>query len=292
MSSLEKIRSFALFRYQLLPRTRSVQRDMFSKVGIDDIASVNDLRRRKNELFAEALVSLESLNYRKKKINLRFSLKEEPWYAFKVNIGKTTKRERADFRDEEIDIWPHTTLFVNNQAETQVLAIEDNKRAFSSPVVLSKIFERNLNRVLAPYYLTIHVEPIFRERDFWRLINAYRGRIRYLEFELIAPNMSNISETLKVDLAGLNAETNSQKINLKLNSNNNSVLEISKSHEVIGSLAQYAADGGGDIKIKVKGVRRVIRTSKDVREVSIDEVAAENLSAEDLEALLKTLGDD
>lgn len=67
------------------------------------------------------------------------------------------------------------------------------------------------------------------------------------------------------------------------------MLEIREDNTLVKSLATYASEGGGDIVIKVRGYKKSIRTSKSVRETSIDEMAVSNLSIDRLKILFEQI---
>ena len=101
--------------------------------------------------------------------------------------------------------------------------------------------------------------------------------------------MANISNALELDLAKLNEDTNSHRTDLKLNSGEGSTLEVNENNILINSLVDYSAEGGGDIELKMKGVKKTIRTSKTVRELSVDEFSAKNLSPDMLTMIFEKL---
>lgn len=289
MPSENQIINFELFRYQLLPLTRNVQMDMFPDVAFRSINSVEELKARKNEIFSHVLSNFPALDYRQAEINHKVDVDSPPWFVVEINTQKSLKREKPDFKQERIDTWPHVIAIINNSPDVQIIAISRNTRAFSSGAVVAKILQNNLGRILQRYMLTIQVEAIFDRSEFWHIVDEYRGRITSVNFELISPNMANISKGLELDLAKLNADTNSHRTDLKLNSTEGSALEIKKDNPMLNSLVEYSSEGCGDIEVKIKGIKKTIRTSKSVREISIDELSIQNLTPDRLEWLFEQL---
>lgn len=195
-----RIVHFELFRYQLLPLTQNVQGDMFSAIGLKDIDSVDGLRARKNEIFEMVLRDFPSLSYHDSPINHKIDLHSPPWFVMEINTEKLLRREKPDFDTESIDTWPHVVVIINNDPNSQIIAISKNTRAFSSGSVVAKILAEAIDRFLKRYYLTVQVEALFERTEFWNLVKKYRGKLRSIKFELITPNMSNISKTLEIDL--------------------------------------------------------------------------------------------
>lgn len=180
-------------------------------------------------------------------------------------------------------------MVINNQPDVQLIAISRNKKAYSSCGVVAKILQDNFQRLLHQYGLNIQIEALFERNQFWDLIEQYSGKIISVKFELISPNMANISNALELDLAKLNEDTNSHRTDLKLNSGEGSTLEVNENNILINSLVDYSAEGGGDIELKMKGVKKTIRTSKTVRELSVDEFSAKNLSPDMLTMIFEKL---
>ena len=218
-------RKFDLYRYQLLPLTRNVQLDMLRRP-----LSIESLKERKNELFAEALTQLETrgLEHRHIEIIHRLDMQSGNWFVFHFATRKSLSRSKRDFKVERIDDWPNVILIINNSSDVQKIAISRNPKAFSTSSVLAKALAVNLQDILSPYQLHMEIEALFETRAFWSLVEQHKGRITSLTFELVSPNMPNISKSLEIDLAQINAETNSHRTDVKLNSGSGSALEIKK----------------------------------------------------------------
>lgn len=280
------IQNFDLYRYQLLPITRNVQLDL-----LRGIESINSLKERKNEFFAEILSNLPPLRHRNIQIIHRLDMHTGDWFVFHVAAKKTLERSRPDFRKERLEDWPHVIVIINNSRNTQAIAISRNVKAFSSSFAVASLLRANLQPALKTYQLHFDVEALFEKQTFWSLVREYQGRITSVTFELVSPNMANISKTLEIDLEQINAETNSHRTDLRLNSGEGSALEIDEKNKIVNSLVDYAAAGGGDILIRVKGVKKTIRTSRNVSEVAIDEIVLKNPTAESLQFIEELFGD-
>lgn len=287
MSSENHIIHFELFRYQLLPLTRNVQMDMFPDEKFRSIKTVEELKARKNDIFSYVLNNFPTLQHRQAELNHKVDVDSPPWFVVEINTQKSLKREKPDFKQERIDTWPHVVAIINNQPDVQIIAISRNIRAFNSGAIVAKILQENLGRVLRQYLLSIQVEALFEKSEFWHLVQEYQGRITSVNFELISPNMANISKVLELDLARLNVDTNSHRTDLKLNSSEGGALEMSQQNSLVNSLVEYSSQGGGDIALKVKGIKKTIRTSKSVREITIDEISIQNITPERLEWLFE-----
>lgn len=275
---------FEVFRYQILPSTQNVQGNIFKR-----FRTIDELKKRKNKIFEQILNKISSLTYREARLNCKIDLNDAPWFVLEINTQKSVPIESEDFKKERIDSWPHVTVIINNDPEVQLIAISRNKKAFTSGKVVAEILKDNFQDALNEYCLDLQVEALFKKKAFWDLIDKYEGKVASVKFELISPNMSNISKSLQLDLRQLKLDTNSHRTDLKLNSGKDSVLEINRKSEYIHSLVDYSADGGGDIEIRLKGIKKTMKTSEGVRELIIDEVVATNPTPATLQQIFDQL---
>jgi hypothetical protein len=261
------MQTFELYRYQLLPASQQ-QQDLFHKT-----LSADEIRENKNRFFDSILNELPPFRYRGYEIKHKVMFHKDDWFIFKLGAHKSVDRDTEDFRRERIESWPNVTVLVHNNPDTQILAISRNLKAFSSTSTVAKIFERSLTPALRHFGLTIQVREQFEKNNFWSIIRQNAGRITRVRFEMVAPNMSNISRTLKVDLRQLNRESNCQKANLELEALPGAALEIKETNELMDGCVEYSSLGGGDIAIKVRGIKKEIRTSTTVKSIEIDELS-------------------
>lgn len=197
--------------------------------------------------------------------------------------NKVISVDTENFETAEIDDWPQVVVLINNSEDKQVLAISKNRKAFWSSSVVLSIIRDSINPYLANFGLAMHVEAITERNQFWQIVEENRNKISNVKFELISPNMANISRVLKLELGQLNRDTNSHRTDLSLNGPDGGPLQVSKDNEMLNSLVDYASQGGGDISVKVRGLRNKISTSKSVKTIVIDELMIDNLTPSQLE---------
>ena len=276
--------TFELFRYQLLPITRHVQQDLFKK-----IRTVEDIEKNKNSFFNEIMKEFPKLRHRLFELNHKELFCTNDICCLKLGAHKTIERDNENFRKERIENWPNVTIIINNDPQKQLIAISRNSRAFSSCAVVADIVKHAFNSKLKSYQVKMHIEPLFDKKDFWKYVEKFENKLTSVRFELISPNMANISNTLTVNLKQLNKETNSHRTNVEVNSPDGTALEIEKDNEMVNGLVEYASKGGGDISIKVRGIRKRTHTSSAVKTVEVDEMTVDNLSYEQLVAFTDIL---
>lgn len=273
---------FHTYRYQLLPTSQHVQMDLGGT-----ITGIEDLRQKKNEFLRQALENIETFAYSRAETRHKIWA-SEALFVLQIGVERDLKRKTREFEIEEVENWPTVFVAFNNDPQVQKCLVQQ-QGGFQRTATVVKLIEDSLNVVLAQYQLAIAFEPIYAESYFWDLVERYQGKITQIEFELISPNMSNISENLTFDLAALNRSTNTQRTNLQLNSDKNATLTPSADDPLIGGLVHYSSDGGGDITMRAMGVRKKIHTAKGVNEVTIDEVLVEGATPEQLADVFRGL---
>jgi len=278
-----KVITFCEYRYQLLPLSQEVQMDLDGEVR-----TLEDLKRMKNDIFRKVIQGTRSFHYSYSELEHKLVHDSGSTLVLQFGPKRGLTRTTRDFRTEEIENWP--TLFVafENNPRIQKCLVQHGG-GFQHTSTMVNILQENLNRSLAHRQLSVVFEPIFQAQRFWDLVARYEQRITQIEFDLVSPNMSNISATLKVDLAKLNRSTNTQRTCLKLNSDKNSYLTPTHNDEIIDSLVKYSAQGGGNISIRAKGVSKKIHTSKGVNEITIADLTLKGASPEELGETFRNL---
>ena len=239
--------SFELYRYQLLPVTRHAQQNLFH-----DIKSVEDIEKNKNHFVGEILENFPKILHRAYDLNQKKIFYENDVLCLKVAVQKSLERNNVNFRREKIEDWPNITILINNKQNIQMIAVSKNEKAFSSSGTVIKSIQTLINNRLKDYQLQMHTEAMFDKKEFWSIVTSNQTRLKSIKFELISPNLANISSKLKLDLKQLNKDTNSHKTNLEFNSPIGATLEVNQGNVMINSLLDYAAEGGGDISFVVR----------------------------------------
>lgn len=179
-------------------------------------------------------------------------------------------------------------MAVWNDPEVQMIAVQKRTTAFQSTESIVTLFLDAVRPLLSHYHLRVIHEPIVERKVFWDIIKKYEGKIEKLEFEFITPNMANISGTLPENLKEFAKETNSVKNKLAIESDSEASLHIEHNNSTISSLAEYTSDGGGNVSIKVAGISKVIKTSKNVKSVEISDMELQG-TAEEITEILKAI---
>jgi hypothetical protein len=273
---------FRLYRYQLLPLDRNNTKDLYNDNSPEYIIS------NKNRLFAETLLTLPNLVTADKQLIIELRQLTETLFIISIAPNRPVTRETIDSRLEKVDNWPHIQAYILNDPNEQFLLVQDRNAAFANTDTVANIIKRKARNLLEKLGLSLHIESLFDKAVFWSLVKEHKNKITHVEFEFVTPNMSNISETLSVALKGLGKETNAVKEELALCSDPHSSLDISPDNETIQGLVDYTSQGGGDITLKIRGIRKKIRTSKSVKQISVTGIEL-TAPPEQLEKNLKSL---
>lgn len=194
-----------------------------------------------------------------------------------------------EFKENQVEDYPSIRVFINNDPQVQKIAVEHNRLSFNSPETVIKMLEQNLSRYLKKYNLRIYIEPTFEKEEFWHFVEENKEKITQVNFELISPNMANISGALKIDLSQLNLDTNTHKTVIQLNSEKNSHLTLDQNNDLVNSLVDYSSQGGAGVSVKIRGIRKRFEMKEKIKEIAIDEIELSTDNADDIKELLKDL---
>lgn len=275
---------FNSYRFQIVPTSKSIQVS-FSPLNIN---SVEDLVKQKNNILKRYLDKGNLLASCKQEFTCRVNSKNDDIYIFRVGFKKQLERTKKDFKKEKLEDWPNVLVVLNNNPNVQKVLIQHNPRlAQDSSTILNKI-KQSLNDYLRPFQLYVSIEPLFEEREFWSLVKENWNKITVCDFELFSPNLANISGKITDEMKQLLKKSNSVKSHLKLESEAHSSLDLSEENPQLVGLVNYSSEGGGNIRLKIRGYTRYKNTAKNVKQITIDEM---EISAENLEIVKKILPD-
>lgn len=267
---MERTLNFHIFRYHLNPLSNDSQQiELFP----NEKKTPEELKERKNEFFSETLHELDF--YKDERNPLKLEHSENEYFLIKLAQRKTT-RIVQDFEDFEITNEPFVYIIINNNPEVQKIAISENTEAFTEPKVVKNILEKLFNKGLKKWGLGVSVEELFKKESFWKFVQAHRQEIKLIDFKYIRPNMANISKSLPEDFRNFTDNVNSKESHIVLKAPENGILEnIDKKNEAINGLVEYTSEGAGDIKLKIKGVKKRYSTKENPVTTKISEAQIE-----------------
>jgi len=278
-----KSTQFELFRYQLLPIDRFLQGNLLTGVG-----SIEELISRKNDFFYEAVSGTKNFSDSRNETITKKLYEDKDFFLLKVAHNRSIHRETKEFKDEIIDNWPSILIAIWNHPDQQMIAVQKRTTAFSTCESAVKMILNALSSQLEHHHLRAIQEPLFEKQQFWSLLHKYEGRVKSVEFEIITPNMANISGSLPDDLKEFAKHTNSTRNKLKIESDPDAPLHLEEANPVLQGLVNYSGDGGGNISLKIDGVQKKYNTSKTVKEIHLGEMEMQG-NAESIAEVIKEL---
>jgi hypothetical protein len=255
------------YRYQLVPNSTTIQST------IDGICSYDDLIRQKNEILFKVL-KLQNLQLLSRDDSLLYKIVNSNEKCCLIKLGKqrSIDIDTKDFTKETISTYPNLFVYFNNDPNVQKIHIQRNYDAFTTTHTPANVLERSINRHLKKWQLSIYIKPVLTESSFWDIVGSHKDKLQQVSFELIKPNMSNISHSLAEDLKQLQSHTNSHTTKLELSSPKDAFLEnITSDNAELTSIVNYAQAGGGEMSVKIKGIRKKVKPT-NIIEIAIDEV--------------------
>jgi hypothetical protein len=264
---------FHVFRYQILPIAREFQTDLFHGAK-----TLKELLSKKNELFWSALKVVDSRHsdFSNPRVTLehKILLETKDTKFYKFGVYRHLDRETRDFKHESVDNWPSFMVLIWNHPDKQYIVIEKRYLAFQFTETAIRQMLDPVNTILAQSNLRVHWEPLFEQKIFWDIIRKNKGKIQEIKFELVTPNMANISKTLSGEIKDFAKSTNSANTSVGLVADPASSLSVRESDVAVAGLVDYAAQGGGNISLRLKGIKRTVKTSKTVKTTEIEEAEA------------------
>lgn len=256
---------FHIYGYQILPIAQRQLR-LF-----DEPISLDALKDRKNELFLEALATMR-WEYRQHEVSHRILYRDSQLIILQVALNRgRVKVNKPDFTEDVYQDWPSFIIGFNNDPNVQRAVIEIEYKAFRKTITAIEMVQQNLNATLERYSLHVAFNPVFEANDFWDLIRRY-PTVYQVEFELVAPNLVNISGAIEDSIKDWFPATNAQTIDIEMESDQNSSLDLQRGSEPVTSFVNYASRGGGNISIKAREIRRRISTKDSVSEITIQDL--------------------
>ena len=276
--------TFEVFRYQLVV-DKTLPINLFQKYETAD-----QVRADKNNIFQQ-VVAKEDFNFKgsNSELTSKFLYSDGTMSYFRLGVKRSTTLYSKDLSPHSEENYPNIIIAFNNDPTVQKIAIQTNTAAFKETNIVSNIIQETLENELKDYNLSFYTEPIYDTQEFWNLVKKYPKQIKQLTFDLISPNMANITKNLQLNLKQLYEDTNTHKTKVELNADNESYLEIKEESKFVNSLVKYSADGGGNIFMKVAGKRKLLHTAQSPEEFDIDKNLLEDIDWDKLNEKFKNI---
>lgn len=209
-----------------------------------------------------------------------------------VQINKSPEEH---FESEHVDHWPNISMVIGTNPEInntygQIIAVEVKKSVIKDPITILRHWADKLNEQLVAYGYVLSVNPITIEKNFWAIVNKYKNEIEEVVFEYSMPNLFNTGDALEDELKAANQSTNASKAVLML-SNKAGTLNLSEENTLLKQTAEYIENGGGEFKLKRKGVRPYIMSASKIKtqKFEIENLYIESKEGRTLKQMLKDI---
>ena len=282
-----KNRNFLIYRYQVIPDMRSFIPDM-----LNGIETVDNLRKNKTFFFREALNFLQqTTKLHKIRFIEGYKSSDSSQYLFRLQAQRT-KRVEQNFEKKLVPHQPSIWMAIDTNEDIQVIAIEQ-QRDFSTLLNTPlNALKKQLNKLLKDKYLIVKINPIQKPSTFWRFVKEHEDDIKEVEFEVSAPNMSELTSMIGLEMSTLLSTTNSSTGNIAMKAANSTALVLDEGNDKLKNLVSHVEAGGGDYKFRLKGsnkksspVGKQEEVAAPVREKIMGEL--ENLETERISILSK-----
>ena len=250
---------FYLYRYQLLP---IIEEPSLFHTKQEIIAN-------KNKFFYDAILNINSFVDRKTKYKFEISKKDGDSFLLIFNKQKKVSVIKEDHTKEGITSYPFGHVFIDNDPFQQIIAAQESSDLHAKTIInnIKKYLEKNLQQ----YGIAFKISPMYKENDFWDYVSEHEKDISHLSFNIITPNMSNLTTRLDKDLKKTAQDTGAVETNLSFHAGKKNFLKLDRTNETIDGLVDYTSKGGGDISVKIKGLKIGFKSNDYQKSIEMDE---------------------
>lgn len=232
----------------------------------------DELMGKKNLLFNEVFNSELAFYHRRFKLNYKFEYRSDDFILLRLANKKIVHIEKQ-FHRESFDSEPSCLVAIYNDPKLQLLAIESDKTSFGTSFTVVRVIEKTFERELHKLNLRINIHPKYEEKEFWDLMRKYEYQVEGLRFEFDYPNLPRVNKTLIDELKDASKSMSSEKTKIEFVAGDNQVLDnLAENNDELSGLVKTSAEGGGPVKIKIKGLRRWESTDNKVKSFEFDEL--------------------
>lgn len=263
---------YKLYRYQFSP----IQSNTQSLFPVNNGKMTDEeLMQKKQTLFASLFNADVELKFKKgnKLYNHKMLFNQGGFFVFKIANDKSVNLEE-NFTKCKHEYAPSCNVIIDNRQNVQFIAVEEKKNVFTSTDVVSSILQNTFSKYLQPYRLTIDVRRVYDETDFWTIVAGNPNSIVKVRFRFAYPNLPALNKNVKEAIAEVAKSTASGNSELTLEAQKGASLNISKNDVHISSLVKISADGGEEIKIKIKKMTAWQKVGDSSKSIEIENLEA------------------
>lgn len=263
---------YILYRYQFSPIHSNIQQLFPVKV---DNMSDEDLMLNKQTLFASLFDEGVEQNFKKgnKLYNHKMLFCQGGFFVFKIANDKSVNLEE-NFTKCKHEYSPSCNVIIDNRKDVQIIAVEEKKNVFKSTDVVSSILQDTFSKYLQSNRLSIDIRRIYDVTDFWTIVASNRDSIEKVRFRFSYPNLPTLNKNVKEAIAEVAKSTACGNSEFTLEAQKGYSLNVSKEDSNLSSLVQMSADGGEEIKIKIKKLAAWQKVGDSSKSIEIEDLDA------------------
>lgn len=261
---------YILYRYQFSPIQSNVQ-SMFP-VEVENMSD-EELMQKKQVLFASLFDKNVELKLKKgnKLYNHKILFCQGGFFVFKIANDKSVNLEE-NFTKCKHEYSPSCNVIIDNRKDVQFIAVEEKKTVFKSTDMVSSILQDTFSNYLQSYRLSIDIRRIYDVTDFWTIVAGNRDSIEKVRFRFSYPNLPALNKNVKEAIAEVAKSTASGNSEFTLEAQKGSSLNVSEEDTNLSSLVQMSADGGEEIKIKIKKLAAWQKVGDSSKSIDIEDL--------------------
>lgn len=246
---------FQYFTYFLNP---IVQQPLFPK-KVDKNNILSDILRKLKE---------NPLEYKSGGADIAFVVVHHKDNYVVARLGKRSSLRKSLppeklFEETREEHWPHCNVIFNldNDSETgQKIIFEFKNNIFASPALQLKKLAEEINPLLMPSQFVLSINPVTESQEFWHIINQNKDKIEKLSFIFNSPNLFNLENDLNEELKGIQKDYLATKATIEFE-NPDGRLKVPE-NKLTKQGVEYITKGGGEYRVKIRGRRRTVLSSK------------------------------
>lgn len=250
---------FDIFVYQFNP---------LSNISLDFDNKGDESYNYKNQIFKEILESNLRFNYRNIDLKYNVIYQDSRYTVLKIANTKYLTIEK-DFKKEKVLSEPSASVIIDNDPINQRIYIEQPLKSFTSSSNLRKILEKSFKTRLRAKGLSITINEVYNEQDFWNLVKGKEEQINAIKFEFSYYNLADAHKDIAEGLKLLNNSVNGARNKTEIIAEKGDHLtNLNENNEYLNSMVTGSADGQGGIKYKELG--NIHWKSTDVKNKTVE----------------------
>lgn len=205
---------FAIYNYQfepMLEKFEQMELEFPEWEKVDPKVSFENRQQIFGQIFEDDFNKVEgrTLKFKMRNKILRHDHLMKPTdgiIVMRVANQRITKITKADFTTDVVDDYPNCLVVFDNRDGIQRLLIEQKSSAFAETKTVAKAMKDAFNHVLKHFKLSISLDPIFRAKEFDKMVKQYDHiGFRLVKFVLPHKNLDRVVEGMEQTLSDIRA---------------------------------------------------------------------------------------